>query len=79
MARHFLTLLDLSPTELQAVIERACQKKALLEMQPMQAGDVLETYADITDSCRDLDFQPSTSIEEGIPQFVDWYKSYFDV
>ena len=62
-----------------AVIERACQKKALLEMQPMQAGDVLETYADITDSCRDLDFQPSTSIEEGIPQFVDWYKSYFDV
>ena len=62
-----------------AVIERACQKKALLEMQPMQAGDVLETYADIIDSRRDLDFQPSTSIEEGIPQFVDWYKSYFDV
>ena len=62
-----------------AVIERACEKKALLEMQPMQPGDVLETYADITDSCRDLDFQPSTSIEEGIPQFVDWYKSYFDV
>lgn len=61
------------------VIEQACQKKAVLQMYPMQAGDVLETYADITESQRDLDFQPSTCITDGIPRFVDWYKSYFGI
>ncbi|MEC8006865.1 MAG: protein CapI, partial [Pseudomonadota bacterium] len=62
-----------------AVIERACQKKAVLDLHPMQPGDVLETYADIDASARDLGFAPTTAIEEGIPRFVDWYKSYFNV
>ena len=62
-----------------AVIERACQKKAALDLQPMQPGDVLETYADIDASARDLSFAPTTAIEDGIPRFVDWYKSYFNV
>ena len=62
-----------------AVIERACQKKAILDLHPMQPGDVLETYADIDASARDLGFAPTTAIEEGIPRFVDWYKSYFNV
>ncbi len=48
-------------------------------MHPMQTGDVLETYADIDASARDLGFAPTTAIEEGIPRFVDWYKSYFNV
>ncbi|MEC8674815.1 MAG: SDR family NAD(P)-dependent oxidoreductase [Pseudomonadota bacterium] len=62
-----------------AVIERACQKKAVLDLHPMQPGDVLETYADIDASARDLGFAPTTAIEEGSPRFVDWYKSYFNV
>jgi UDP-glucuronate 4-epimerase len=58
------------------VIERACGKKAVIEYRPLQPGDVLETYADITDSTRDLGFAPTTPIEEGIPRFVDWYRRY---
>jgi UDP-glucuronate 4-epimerase len=42
----------------------------------MQPGDVLETYADISESIKDLGYSPNTSIEQGIPNFVDWYKSY---
>jgi UDP-glucuronate 4-epimerase len=62
-----------------AVIEQACGKKAVIDMQPMQPGDVLETYADISESQRDLDFQPTTTIEVGIPKFVEWYRAYHNV
>ncbi|MEQ8396589.1 NAD-dependent epimerase/dehydratase family protein [Thalassobaculum sp.] len=58
------------------VIEAACGKPAELVMKPMQPGDVLETYADIEASRRDLGYQPSTPIEVGIPQFVDWFRRY---
>jgi UDP-glucuronate 4-epimerase len=46
-------------------------------MLPMQPGDVVETYADISESERDLGFQPATRIEEGIASFINWYKSYY--
>jgi UDP-glucuronate 4-epimerase len=58
------------------VIEEACGRKAELVMKPMQPGDVLETYADIESSRRDLGFQPTTPIEVGIPRFVDWFRRY---
>ena len=58
------------------VIERACNKKAIIDLQPMQAGDVVQTYANIEESERDLGYAPTTSIEIGIPQFVDWFISY---
>jgi len=58
------------------VIEQACGRKAELVMKPMQAGDVLETYADIEASRRDLGYQPTTPIEVGIPRFVDWFRRY---
>ncbi|NQW09064.1 MAG: SDR family NAD(P)-dependent oxidoreductase [Alphaproteobacteria bacterium] len=58
------------------VIEKACGRDAELIMKPMQPGDVLETYADIAASTRDLGYQPSTAIEVGIPKFVDWFKTY---
>ena len=58
------------------VIERACDKKAIIDLQPMQAGDVVQTYANIEESERDLGYAPTTSIEIGIPQFVDWFISY---
>ena len=61
------------------VIERACGKKAIIEFRPLQPGDVLETYADIDASTRDLGFSPTTPIEEGIPRFVDWYRAYHGV
>ena len=51
-------------------------KKIYMDMQP---GDVLRTYADVSDLERDIGFRPSTSIEEGINKFVEWYKEYYKV
>ena len=61
------------------VIEDAIGKKAIIDLQPMQPGDVKETYADIKSSIQDLNFNPTTSIEEGIPRFVSWYRKYYKV
>jgi UDP-glucuronate 4-epimerase len=54
-------------------------KKAHIILEPMQPGDVKSTYADIRDSERDLDFQPSTPIRVGIPRFIAWYKDFYGV
>lgn len=51
-------------------------KKEFVEMQP---GDVLRTYADVSDLEKDIGFKPSTSIEEGIKKFVDWYIEYYNI
>ena len=58
------------------VIERACNKKAIIDLQPMQAGDVVQTYANFEESERDLGYAPTTSIDIGVPRFVDWFISY---
>jgi len=59
------------------VLEDCLGKKAEKNFLPMQPGDVQATYADISDLVRDTGFQPSTSIEEGLKKFVDWYKWYY--
>ncbi|MCA9003782.1 MAG: GDP-mannose 4,6-dehydratase [Planctomycetaceae bacterium] len=58
------------------VIEQRIGKTAIRENYPMQPGDVLETYADISELQQAIGFTPSTSIEEGIDRFVDWYLEY---
>ncbi|MBF0606917.1 MAG: NAD-dependent epimerase [Candidatus Magnetobacterium sp. LHC-1] len=58
-------------------IEDALGKKARKNFMAIQAGDVEETYADITDLERDVDFRPSTPIEVGIRAFVNWYTTYY--
>jgi UDP-glucuronate 4-epimerase len=58
------------------LLERATGRKALLEPKPMQAGDVKDTFADISAIERDHGFRPATSIDEGVPRFVDWYREY---
>jgi UDP-glucuronate 4-epimerase len=58
------------------ILERELGVKAMLDLQPMQPGDVPETYADITASERDLGFKPTVPIDVGIPRFVQWYKEY---
>ncbi len=58
------------------VLEQACGREAIKEFAEMQPGDVKETYADIEASRRDLGFAPTTSIEEGLPRFVAWYREY---
>ncbi|MFA5040210.1 MAG: NAD-dependent epimerase/dehydratase family protein [Bdellovibrionales bacterium] len=59
-----------------SVLEEALDKKAVIDFQPMQPGDVLETFADIASSTRDLGYKPTTNIEQGIPKFVAWYRDY---
>ncbi|WP_066781019.1 NAD-dependent epimerase/dehydratase family protein [Sphingomonas sp. CCH5-D11] len=57
-------------------IERTCGREAVRDYQPMQPGDVVRTFADVTDLQRDVGFEPSTAIEAGIPAFVEWYRGY---
>jgi UDP-glucuronate 4-epimerase len=61
------------------LLEQATGRKALLDPQPMQPGDVKDTFADISAIERDLGFRPATSIDEGIPKFVAWYREYHKV
>src|SRR3546814_17189776 len=58
------------------VLEEAVGKKAVRDFQPLQAGDVPQTYANIDSIRSDLGFTPTTSIEAGIPRFVDGFKPY---
>ena len=58
------------------LIEAACGRPAVRDFQPMQPGDVRETYADISAIQRDLGFAPTTSIDVGVPRFVEWYRAY---
>ena len=58
------------------LIEQAVGRKAEIEFLPMQPGDVKETYADIDSSRQDLGFHPETTIDEGIPRFVSWFREY---
>ncbi len=60
-------------------LEKAIGKTANKEYLPMQAGDVYQTYADVTDLINDFDFKPSTSIEEGLNRFAKWYKEYYKI
>lgn len=58
------------------LIETACGKTAIKDYQPMQPGDVPATYADVSAIHRDLGYKPTTSIDLGVPRFVDWYQRY---
>src|SRR6185369_590500 len=58
------------------LLEEATGRKALLSPEPMQPGDVKDTFADISAIERDHGFRPLTRIDEGVPRFVDWYREY---
>ncbi|MDB5723433.1 MAG: NAD-dependent epimerase/dehydratase family protein [Novosphingobium sp.] len=62
-----------------AVLEEAIGRKAEIELLPMQAGDVERTYADISAIAGDLGYAPTTSIEVGVPKFVEWHRGYHGV
>lgn len=63
-------------SRLVAILEGAIGKAAIVCNEPMQAGDVTATFADIEESRRDLGFNPSTSLESGIQRFVTWLRDY---
>lgn len=61
------------------VIEQKLGKKAAKNLLPLQDGDVPETFADVEDLMREVDFKPSTPIEVGIGKFIDWYINYYNI
>ena len=62
--------------EMVETIEKVLGKKAVLDKQPMQPGDVEKTYADISKAKEILGYNPKTNFEDGIKKFVDWYMNY---
>ena len=71
-----------SPVELArfiAVLENCLGKEAQKIYLDMQPGDVIMTYADVTDLEKAVGFKPETPIEEGLAKFVEWYRKYYKV
>ncbi len=71
-----------SPVELMdyiAAIEKAVGNKAKIDMLPLQPGDVLDTYADVTDLVKQFHYKPATPVNEGVANFVNWYRNYFNM
>jgi UDP-glucuronate 4-epimerase len=71
-----------TPVELMKfieTIENAVGKKAVINMLPMQAGDVSATHADIADLHQAVGFTPHTPLKEGVEKFVGWFKAYYGV
>jgi UDP-glucuronate 4-epimerase len=60
-------------------IEKALGKKAIKEMLPMQAGDVPDTYADVSALVKQVGYKPATTVEQGVAKFVEWYRAYYKV
>ena len=61
--------------DLIALIEKGLGKKAALKKMPLQKGDVLETFADISALKKDFGYEPKTDLDEGMAKFLDWFKS----
>ncbi len=66
-------------TEYIAAIEAALGKTAEKEFLPIQPGDVPNTYADVSDLVRDIGYKPATKVEDGMREFIQWYKEFYGV
>lgn len=63
-------------TEYIEALEEALGKKAIRNLLPLQAGDVPDTFADVSDLERELGYKPATTVKEGVAAFVAWYQDY---
>lgn len=68
---HLLTFIE--------TLEKCLGKEAIKNLLPMQPGDVPDTYADVSDLVRDLSYKPTTLLDEGIRNFVEWYKDFYNI
>jgi UDP-glucuronate 4-epimerase len=59
------------------VLEQCLGRKAQMELLPMQAGDVPDTEADVSDLAADVGYRPTVPVEEGVARFVEWYRGYY--
>ena len=60
-------------------IEDGLNIKANIELLPLQPGDVIDTYADITELVEDFNYKPSITINKGVSKFIEWYKDYYGI
>jgi UDP-glucuronate 4-epimerase len=70
------------PVELMdyiGAIEKALGKTAIKELLPIQSGDVPDTFADVSDLVEQFNYQPATTVKDGIQQFVSWYSNYYKI
>ena len=65
-------------TEYVEAIEKALGKTAIIELKPLQPGDVPDTYADTTELQHAVGYKPTTPVEQGVQAFVDWYRDYYN-
>ena len=61
------------------VLEQCLGRTAEKNLLPLQPGDVPDTYADVDDLVRELDYKPDTAVEDGIARFVEWYRGYYRI
>jgi UDP-glucuronate 4-epimerase len=61
------------------VLEKCLGRRAEMEMLPLQAGDVPDTEADVSELMREVGYKPSVTVETGVARFVEWYREYFGV
>ena len=59
------------------VLEHCLGKKAVMELLPLQAGDVPDTEADVSELITNVGYRPVVSVEEGVAKFVEWYRDYY--
>ncbi|MFV0443429.1 MAG: NAD-dependent epimerase [Planctomycetaceae bacterium] len=64
--------------QLVETLERLLGKPAERKLLPLQPGDVLATWAEVSDLTRDVGFEPRTSVDEGLSRFVEWYRDYYE-
>lgn len=65
--------------DMVSFLEESLGVTATKEFLPMQAGDVYQTYADVSELEKDFGFKPDTSLKDGIDSFVSWYKDYYKI
>ena len=68
---------QLLPQEIIKAIEKCLNKKAVLDLLPLQPGDVIQTWADTASIQRDIGFCPRTDIQSGVSSFVKWYREFY--
>ncbi len=71
-----------NPVELEAyisAIEKASGVKAIKELLPMQAGDVMDTFADVNDLVSEFDYKPSVNVDVGVGNFVKWFRKHYEI
>ena len=65
------------PFSLLEAIEEALGRTAIKEFLPLQPGDVLDTYADVSELAAAVGYRPTTAVREGVRAFVEWYRGYY--